>query len=178
MAGFWVVSTFLVIACLVAAGGSPYWLGNRIEGAPNSAQSYDLTGDNSHSALTRVDLGLYYLCYQLLSSSPSATCGADTECDQSCRDLRFCGCVPYLSYDPPPTFTTADGLSRSSRVFGPQSVMDFVWLFVASIIYAVGVFLLMVSLVIGAIAFFKPRVRNCSLFMTAFVFQIVAGERM
>jgi hypothetical protein len=54
--------------------------------------------------------------------------------------------------------------------------MDFVWLFIASIIYAAGVILLLVSLVVGAIAFFKPRVRNCSLFLTAFIFQIIAGD--
>ena len=176
VAGFWVSATFFVIAGLVVAGGSPYWLGNRIEGAPNSAQSFDLTGNNQYSALVRVDLGLYYLCYQLLSDSPSVTCGADTACNGTCRDLRYCGCVQYLSYDPPSMFTASDRLARPSSVFGPNSVTDFVWLFVASIIYAVGVFLLMVSLVVGAIAFFKPRVRNCSLFLTAFVFQIIAGN--
>lgn len=176
VSGFWVLATFFVIAGLVVAGGSPYWLGNRIEGAPNSAQSFDLTGNNQYSALVRVDLGLYYLCYQLLSDSPSVTCGADTACNATCRDLGYCGCVQYLSYDPPSMFTLSDKQARPSSVFGPNSVMDFVWLFIASIIYAVGVFLLMVSLVVGAIAFVKPRVRNCSLFLTAFVFQIIAGN--
>ena len=178
VAAFWVLATFLVAAGLVVAGGFPYWLGNRIEGAPNSAQSFDLTGDNSYSALARVDLGLYHLCYRLYSGSPLMMCGADTVCNGTCRDLRFCGCVTYLSFDPPSTFTASDGLTRPSSVYGPNSVMDFVWLFVASIIYAVGILLLLVSLVLGAIAFFMPRVRNCSLFLTAFVFQIIAGERL
>ncbi len=178
VAAFWLTATFLVVAGLVAAGGSPYWLGNRIEGAPNSAQSFDLTGNNQYSALVQVDLGLYYLCYNLQSTSPPVVCGAQgTACNRTCRDLRFCGCVSYLSYDPPSMFTPSDGLARSSSVFGPNSVMDFIWLFVASVIYAVGVILLLVSLVFGGIAFFKPRVRNCSLFLTAFIFQIIAGER-
>lgn len=178
VAAFWVLATFLVTAGLVVAGGFPYWLGNRIEGAPNSAQSFDLTGDNSYSALARVDLGLYYLCYQLHSGSPSIMCGADTVCNGTCRDLRLCGCVTYLSFNPPSTFNVSDELTRPSNVYGPNSIMDFVWLFAASIIYAVGVFLLLVSLVVGAIAFFQPRVRNCSFFLTAFVFQIIAGERL
>ena len=177
MSAFWILATFAVTAGLVVAGGFPYWLGNRVEGAPNSAQSLDLTGDLRYSALVRVDLGLYHLCYQLHSGSSLVVCGSNRTCNGICRDMRFCGCVHYLSYNPPSNFTTSDGLVRPSGVFGPRSVMDFVWLFAASIIYAVGVVLLLVSLIVGAIAFFKPRVRNCSLFLTAFVFQIIAGEK-
>ena len=173
VSAFWILATFVVIAGLVVAGGFPYWIVNRIEGAPNSPQSRDLNDD--YSALVRVDLGLYYLCYQLHSGSP--ICGTDTSCNGTCRDTRFCGCVPYLSYNPPSNFTTSDGVTRVSSVFGPRSTMDFVWLFAASIIYAVGVFLLLVSLIVGAVAFFKPRFGNCSLFLTSFVFQIIAGKR-
>lgn len=177
VSAFWILTTFTVTAGLIVAGGFPFWLGNRVEGAPNSAQSLDLTGDLSYSALARVDLGLYHLCYRLHSDSPTTICGADTACNGRCRDLRFCGCVYYLSYNPPSNFTTSDGLVRPSGVFGPQSVMDFAWLFAASLIYAVGVILLLVSLIIGGVAFFKPRVKSCSFFLMAFVFQIIAGEK-
>lgn len=180
VATIWILLTFAVMAGLVVAGGLSYWLGNRIEGAPSSAQSFDLTGtgNNQHSALVQVDLGLYYLCYHLYSNSPSLQCGADTSvCNGTCRELRYCGCATYLSYDPPSMFNASDGNSIPSSVFGPKSVMDFAWLFAASIIYAMGVLLLLVSLVVGVIAFFKPRVGSCSLFLTAFVFQIIAGER-
>ena len=172
VSAFWVLATFVVIAGLVVAGGFPYWIVNRVEGAPNSPQSRDLNID--YSALVRVDLGLYYLCYQLHSGAP--VCGTDgTSCNGTCRSMKFCGCMPYLSYDPPSNFSTSDGVTRVSSVFGPQSAMDLVWLFAASIIYAVGIFLLLLSLVIGAVAFFKPRLGSCSLFLTAFVFQIIAG---
>lgn len=168
----WVLFTFVVIASLAVAAGFPYWIVNRIEGAPNSPQSRDLNVD--YSALVRVDLGLYYLCYQLYSGSPA--CGMDGSCNATCSDRGYCGCVPYLSYNPPSNFSTSDGLTRQSSVFRAQSVMDFVWLFAASIIYAFGVFLLLLSLIIGVIAFCKPRFGKCSLFLTAFVFQLLAGK--
>ena len=172
VSAIWILATFAVVGGLVVAGGFPYWIVNRVDGAPNSPQSRDLSDD--YSALVRVDLGLYYLCYQLHSGLP--ICGTGTSCNGTCRDLRYCGCVPYLAYNPPSNFTTSDGVTRQSSVFRSKSTMDFVWLFAASIIYAVGVFFLLISLVIGATAFFKPRIRNCSLFLTAFVFQIIAGE--
>ena len=172
VSAFWVLATFIVIACLAVAAGFPYWIVNRVDGAPNSAQSRDLNVD--YSALVRVDLGLYYLCYQLHSGVP--TCGMDNSCDGTCMTSGYCGCVTYLSFNPPSNFTTSDGVSRPSSVAGAQSAMDFVWLFAASIIYAFGVLLLLVSLIVGAVALCKPRIGNCSLFLTAFVFQIVAGE--
>ena len=172
VSAIWILFTFIVIACLVVAAGFPYWIVNRVEGAPNSPQSRDLNID--YSALVRVDLGLYYLCYQLYSGTPA--CGMDTSCNDTCRNRGYCGCVTYLSYNPPSNFTTTDGLSRVSSVHGAKSAMDFVWLFAASIIYAGGILLLLISLVIGSVAFCKPRLGKCSLFMTAFVFQILAGE--
>lgn len=172
VSAIWILFTFIVIACLAVAAGFPYWIVNRVEGAPNSAQSRDLNMD--YSALVRVDLGLYYLCYQLHSGQPA--CGTETSCSGTCRDRRFCGCVPYLSYNPPSNYSTSDGITRVSSVVGTKSVMDFVWLFAASIIYAVGVLFLLVSLIIGSVAFFKPKIRKCSLFLTAFVFQIFAGQ--
>ena len=172
VSAFWVLATFVVMACLIVAAAFPYWIVNRVEGAPNSPQSRDLNTDNS--ALVRVDLGLYYLCYQLHSDRPE--CGRDNSCNGTCSDLGYCGCVPYLSYNPPSTFTTADGMTRMSNVFAPQSAMDFVWLFAASIIYAVGVLMLLLSLIIGVLALCKPRCGGCSMFLTAFAFQIIAGE--
>ena len=172
VSAFWVLATFIVIACLAVAAGFPYWIVNSVDGAPNSAQSRDLNVD--YSALVRVDLGLYYLCYQLHSGTPS--CGMDDTCNGTCSELRYCGCVTYLSFNPPANFTTPDGVSRASSVFGAQSAMDFVWLFAASIIYAFGVLLLLLSLITGVIALCKPHVGKCSLFLMAFIFQIVAGE--
>lgn len=175
VSAFWVLSTFAVTACLVVAAVFPHWIVNRVDGAPNSAQSRDLNDD--YSALVKVDLGLYYLCYQLYSGTPE--CGMDNSCNGICRTLRYCGCVPYLSYNPPANFTTADGKSTTaSNVYGTQSAMDFVWLFAASIIYAFGVLMLLLSLVIGALALCKPRCGGCSVFLTAFALQIIAGEEL
>ena len=176
VSAFWILLTFVVTACLVVAAGFPYWIVNRVDGAPNSAQSRDLNIDNSYSALVRVDLGLYYLCYQLHSGRPE--CGMDNSCNGTCRELGYCGCVSYLSYNPPANFVTVDGMTRMSSVYGTQSARDFVWLFAASIIYAFGVLMLLLSLIIGALALCKPRCGGCSLFLTAFALQIIAGEEI
>lgn len=133
----WLVATFLIISALVIAAGFPQWLHNR-------EQQFG-------SPVTRTDIGLYYLCYNLTGDPPT-------------RD-----CAPYLQFSPPVNRST--GLNEAD-------LQDIAFLFSASIVYAFGVGVQIISLVIGVVAYCKPRIKTHSVFALAFVFQVVAGISM
>lgn len=160
----WLIATFLILAGLVIAGGFPNWFRNRVDSAP---QSRDLANN-----LRSVDLGLYYLCYSLMACPDTTTCAGE------CRDVKLCGCYTYMSYSPPSTITTTSGgemITRDTNMRPTESIGDFVFLFSGSIVYAFACFLLLISLLVGIIAYCKPRCGACSLFLFAFVLQAVAG---
>lgn len=162
----WITATFVILSGLIVAGGFPTWIRNRVQiGAP--ARSLGNT-------LTRVDLGLYYLCYKLRG------CGDPNSaiCEDECRRARACGCYPYMNYNPPPMInSTTDNLMIESGMVPFESPRDIVFLFSASIVYAFGCLLLLVSLFVGTFAFYKPKLnRRCNMFMFAFVLQAVAGK--
>ena len=131
----WLIATFLIISALVIAAGFPQWLQNR--------------DTQVSTSVTRVDIGLFYLCYNLTGDPPT-------------RD-----CAPYLQFSPPVNRST--GLSEAN-------LEDIAFLFSASIVYAFGVGVQIMSLVIGVVAYCKPRIKTYSVFVLAFIFQVVAGK--
>ncbi len=159
---FWLVATFLILSGLIVAGGFPNWLRNRVE---TNDQARDLG-----NILSSVDLGLYYLCYN------TTVCNQEF-CDGPCREQRLCGCYTYLDFNPPSTINTTNGLVvAQNQILTPAaSVLDILYVFVGSIVYAFGIILLLISLLVGAVAYCKPRFGSCSLFLFAFVCQALAG---
>ena len=163
---FWLLTTFILLSGLVIAGGFPNWISNRVERTPaRNPQRNELS-----NALDSVDMGLYYLCFNLTACS-------DDTCTPSCRDRGFCGCHPYLTYNPALSFnlTNRESPTNMRKV---ESLEDIKFLFSASIVYAFGVLLLLISLIFGILAFCKPRIRSCSIFIVAFVFQVLAGKEV
>lgn len=160
----WIIFTFLVLAGLVVAGGFPYWIHNRVE---PGTQARSLG-----NALQRVDLGIYYLCYKL------SGCGDPNNdvCEDECREARACGCYTYLDYKPPVFINSTDNIRRESGMVPFESHGDIVFLFSGSIVYAFGCMLLFISLMLGAVAYCKPKLGQCSVFLFAFVIQAVAGK--
>ncbi len=164
MSSLWLIATFLLLSGLIVAGGFPNWIRNRVE-LGTQARSLGNT-------LTQVDLGIYYLCYKLRG------CGDDNSdvCEVQCRESRVCGCYTYMDFDPPQHINASNSVLVASGMQGLNSLQDIVFLFSASIVYAFGCFLLLISLLVGSIAFCKPKLGSCSLFAFAFVLQSVAGE--
>lgn len=166
MSSLWLLATFLLLSGLIVAGGFPHWIRNRVE-RDNRVRSLGNT-------LTRVDLGMFYLCYKLQG------CGDESSavCEEHCREERICGCYTYMDFDPPEHInsSTSNSVILASGMQGLSSLRDIVFLFSASIVYAFGCFLLLASLIVGAIAYCKPKLGHCSLFAFAFVLQSVAGE--
>ncbi len=161
---FWLTFTFFLLAALIVAGGFPNWISNRVERSPpRNPQRVELS-----NSLDSADLGLFYLCFNL-------TACADSTCTVSCGNSGFCGCHTYLTYFPSLNFTN-DGRTTPTNMRSVSSLEEIKFLFSASIIYAGGVLLLVISLLIGILAFCKPRVRGCSIFIFAFLFQVFAGE--
>ena len=159
----WIIATFAILSGLIVAGGFPKWIKNRVEPGP---QSRDL-GNN---ALSSVDLGLFYLCYNLTGCT-------QVNCDGVCRDQRLCGCYTYMGYNPPANFTSENGqVHIVTKLSKPESIRDYIFLFSGSMVYAFGCLLLLISLLIGVVAYCKPRFGSCSLFLLAFVLQAVAGK--
>lgn len=99
--------------------------------------------------LSRADVGIYYFCYNLST-------------DQSFRE-----CIPYLQFTPPSNLT--HGLEEAE-------LEDIAFLFSSSIVFAFGLGMLVISLVVGVVAYCKPRIKKHSMFVVAFVFQVVGGE--
>ena len=160
---FWILCTFLLLCGLVIAGGFPNWIANRVERNPvRNPQRNELS-----NSLDTVDLGLYYLCFNL-------TACTEGTCSTECATNGFCGCHSYLTYSPALNFTNGDRTTLTN-MRRASSIEEFQFLFAAGIIFAFGVGTLMLSLIIGIFAFCKPRVRGCSMFVIAFVFQITAG---
>ncbi len=162
---FWLSATFLLLSGLVIAGGFSNWISNRVERSPlRNPQRIELS-----NGLDSVDLGLYYLCFNL-------TACPDSICSDSCGASGFCGCHTYFTYNPATNFTN-NGRTTPTNMKKVESVEEIKFLFSASIIYAIGIILLFISLMIGILAFCKPRIRGWSLFIFSFLFQVFAGKK-
>lgn len=165
MSTFWIIATFLILAGLIVAGGFPYWIQNDVA-LGTQARSLG-------NALQRVDLGIFYLCYKLRG------CGDPNSdvCEDECRQSRACGCYSYMNYAPPMLVnSTNDNILTESGMVPFENYNDIVFLFSGSIVYAFGCLLLLISLMVGAVAYCKPKLGHCSLFLFAFVLQAVAGK--
>lgn len=157
----WLVSTFLLLAGLIVAAGFPNWLHNEV--TPGSGQARDL-----RTQVSDVDLGLFYLCYNLTGNPCLGTCRGE------CQGV-WCACQPYLSYNPPSELE--QGGTNVSTGLQAAVLQDIAFLFSSSIVYAFGCGMLAVSFFVGVVAYFKPRIKNNSMFLVAFVFQAIAGEQ-
>ena len=61
--------------------------------------------------------------------------------------------------------------------FAPSSLNDVQAFFAACIIYGSGCGLLLISFLVGVIAYLKPRISGVSVFLIAFFIQLIAGKR-
>lgn len=157
----WLLATFLIMSGLIVAGGFPNWIQNQVDPGAQAT--------NLHNALSSVNLGLYYMCYNLTGCAQSA-------CDGLCKDHKLCGCYTYMTYDPPVTINTTKGeVVTPTNLWPINSIGDFVFLFSGSIVYGFGCFLLLLSFVVGVVGYCKPRIGSCPFFLLAFVLQAVAG---
>jgi len=162
---FWLLFTFLLICGLIIAGGFPNWIVNRVERSPvRNPQRNEIA-----NALDSVELGLFYLCFNL-------TACPDDFCSEDCQASGYCGCHTYMTFNPASNYTLATGRSTPTSIRPLRSIVQIQYLFSASIIYAAGILILIISLLFGILAFCKPRVRGCSIFVVAFIFQIFAGN--
>lgn len=105
------------------------------------------TSPQSSVKAIRIKLGLFYFCY-----TPGT--GNNPDIMEECH--------PYVG-----NITTSTSLD-------PVDLDDIVFLFTSSVIYLVGVLLLMISLLVGMVAYCKPRIKKQSVFLVAFVIQLFA----
>lgn len=94
-------------------------------------------------------IGLYYYCY-----TPTSSSGAREECS------------PYL-----PPF-----MPHNETRLGNVELNDIAYLFASSVVYGAGTVLLALSLLLGAIAYCKPRIKGQSMFLAGFTIQLFACQ--
>lgn len=148
----WLIFTLLVLCGLVVVAAFPRWIHNDVN-TPEKRRELD-------NLVHEVNFGLYHFCYELAVSL-----------DQSTNNATFEECTTYLQFSP-----------RASLGDTPTNLLeaelkDIAFLFSASIVYAFAFLMLLLSLVLGIVAYFKPKVLGNSMFAVAFVFQVVGGER-
>ena len=103
----------------------------------------------NNAGVTAAKIGLYYYCYTPLSSSRVAS-------NQQCSLY-----VPH---------SQLNNDTRLSQV----ELNDIAFLFSSGVIYGVGTVLLLISLIIGAVAYCKPRIKGQSVFLAGFTVQLFA----
>lgn len=148
----WLIFTLLVLCGLVVVAAFPRWIHNDVN-TPEKRRELD-------NLVHEVNFGLYHFCYELAVSL-----------DQSTNNATFEECTTYLQFSP-----------RASLGDTPTNLLeaelkDIAFLFSASIVYAFAFLMLLLSLVLGIVAYFKPKVLGNSMFAVAFVFQVIGGER-
>ena len=111
---------------------------------------YWTTLDSPPTALKARDIkvGLFYLCF-----TPGA---ADSSADEVCSLYMF------------------HELNETN--LADIELKDIVFLFVGSISYGIGTGLLMISLIVGIVAYCKPRIKEQSVFLAGFVIQLFGCE--
>jgi hypothetical protein len=147
---FWLVCTIFVLCGLVIVAAFPRWVHNDVN-SPEKRRELD-------NLVHRVDFGLYHFCYELTASL-----------DQTTNNASFEECTTYLQYSPQ---ATLDGISTN---LAEADLKDIAFLFSASILYAFAFLVLLLSLIMGVVAYLKPKVLGTSMFAMAFVFQVIGG---
>lgn len=149
----WLIFTVLVLCGLVVVAALPHWIHNDVN-TPEKRRELD-------NLVHEVNFGLYHFCYELTVSL-----------DQSTNNATFEECTTYLQYNPQASLGgTPTNLLRAE-------LKDIAFLFSASIIYAFAFLMLLLSLVLGITAYFKPKLLGNSMFAVAFVFQVIGGEKI
>lgn len=149
----WLIFTILVLCGLVVVAAFPRWIRNDVN-TPEKRRELD-------NLVQRVDFGLYYFCYELTASL-----------DQTTNNASFEECTTYLQYTPR---ATLDGISTNLL---EADLEDIAFLFSASIVYAFAFLMLLISLVIGIVAYLKPKVMGKSMFGFAFALQVIGGKTL
>ena len=147
----WLIFTIIVLCGLVIVAAFPRWIHNDVN-TPEKRRELD-------NLVHRADFGLYHFCYELTVSL-----------DQATNNATFEECTTYLQYRPQAS------LEGTSTNLLDAELKDIAFLFSASILYAFGFLMLLVSLVMGVVAYLKPKVLGTSMFAVAFVFQVIGGE--
>ena len=84
-----------------------------------------------------------------------------------------------MNYDPPITYLPSNSRDlKATNLVKAEFPRDIAFLFSSSIVYAFGVGLFIVSLLLGAVACCKPRIKSRSMFLAAFVFQAFGGKEL
>ena len=148
----WLICTLLVLCGLVVVAAFPRWIHNDVR-TPEKRRELD-------NLVHEVNFGLYHFCYELAVSL-----------DQSTNNATFEECTTYLQFNP------RASLSDTPTNLLKAELKDIAFLFSASIVYAFAFLMLLLSLVLGIVAYFKPKVLGNSMFAVAFVFQVIGGER-
>ena len=149
----WLIFTIIVLCGLVIVAAFPRWVHNEVN-TPEKRRELD-------NLVHQVDFGLYHFCYELTASL-----------DQDTNNASFDECSTYLQYSPQ---ATLDGISTNLQ---DADLEDIAFLFSASILYAFAFLMLLLSLVVGVIAYLKPKVKGTSMFAVAFVLQVVGGKNL
>ena len=104
------------------------------------------------TALQAIDIetGLYYICY-----TPGI--GQDSSVQPICSTYVY------------PEFSPSNRTNLASI-----DLRDIAYLFTSSICYGVGTCLIMLSLIVGIVAYCKPRIKEKSVYLVAFVMQLFA----
>ena len=97
-----------------------------------------------------IETGLYYICY-----TPGL--GQDSSVQPICSLYVY------------PEFSPSNRTNLASI-----DLSDIVYLFTSSICYGVGTCLIMISLIVGIVAYCKPRIKEKSIYLVAFVLQLFA----
>lgn len=146
----WLILTILVLCGLVVVAAFPRWIHNDVN-TPEKRRELD-------NLVHRVDFGLYYFCYELTASL-----------DRTTNNASFEECTTYLQYTP------RDTLDGTSTNLQEADLGDIAFLFSASMLYAFAFLTLLISLVMGIVAYLKPKLMGKSMFAAAFAFQIIGG---
>ena len=119
---------------------------------------YWMSMDSPSTALAarNIKVGLFYFCYTPGSLGADSTESGSEECSL----------YVYPKFKP-------SNLSNLATI----EAEDVVYLLTASILYGLGIGLLMISMIVGIIAYCKPRIKEHSVFLVAFVLQLFACKK-
>lgn len=115
---------------------------------------YWTSNESPTTALQAINVhtGLYYMCY-----TPGI--GKDSSIESICSLYVY------------PEFVPANQTNLAKI-----DIEDIVFLFTGSICYGLGTGLLMISLISGIVAYCKPRIKEKSVYLVAFVIQLFASK--